>query len=39
MARVEKTYDDELARLKRLWAGVPAGSPELASASASAHHK
>jgi hypothetical protein len=39
MARVEKTYDDELARLKRLWAGVPAGSPELASAAASAPHK
>jgi chromosome segregation ATPase len=32
MARVEKTYDDELARLKRLWAGTPPGSAELAAA-------
>jgi chromosome segregation ATPase len=26
MVRINKLYDDELARLRRLWAGAPAGS-------------
>jgi hypothetical protein len=26
MVRINKLYDQELARLRRLWAGAPAGS-------------